>query len=181
MFQKHCDEFELWHVASRKRRTCFHLTRWFLWAPEHRNWARTYNNMTCSVLFGDVSPQKHCDKFECQPQLLKKGPMGHFPLTMQSIWAQECKNCARTHNNLTYCLTPTSCDELERQCAASHKWGLCFTLTGWFLWAPEHKHRARTYNDMACSAFFSNDPPKKLARSWNIDAWLLANEAHVSQ
>ena len=82
MFQKHCNKFKLWCVASRKQSTCFPLTKQFLWAPEHRGLTIIWH----ALCFWWCLPPKAL----WQVQMLmcsfwKKGP--HFPLTRQSIWA----------------------------------------------------------------------------------------------
>ena len=69
---------------------------------------------------------------------------------------------------------PKKFQQFEHWCAASHKEGLCFPLARWFLWVPECKNRARTYNDLC---FFGDDPRKKFATSWIVDARLFANGA----
>ena len=54
--------------------------------------------MLCVFFFGD-DPKKACNEHKWQrPAFQKQGLC--FPLTKQFLWAQECKNWARTYNKI---------------------------------------------------------------------------------
>ena len=92
--EKTCDEWECQCAASLKWVLCLSLTRWFLWVPECKNQARYFNDIPWSVFFGDISPKKTCDKFECWCTPSRKwGPC--FPLARWFLWVPEYKNRAK--------------------------------------------------------------------------------------
>ena len=99
--EKNCDEQESWCAASQKWGPCFSLNRWFLSTLEWKNWARTYNNIPLSVFLVMSPPKKILASSNIVVQLLTNG-VCFFPLTRWFLWVPECKNGARTHNDLCF-------------------------------------------------------------------------------
>ena len=98
--KKTCDEQQCLRAAYQKRGLCFSLKRWFLWAPEWKSRAKTYNNIPLSAFFGDVFQKKNLQfKHQCAASS-KWGPC--FPLARWFLWVPERKNRARTYNDLCF-------------------------------------------------------------------------------
>ena len=96
--EKTSGEFKCWCAASHKRCLCFPLARWFLWVPERKNWAKTYNNLCFLVRTPKAT------SWIIDVQLLANGAHvgACFSLTRRFLWVPEHKNWAITKKGSSY-------------------------------------------------------------------------------